>query len=65
VLGEKAWGQDTGWIDFTGVTIDSGGVFHGSTALQSTFGTMTFDCANCSVRTTWRASGSIGRQHRG
>jgi hypothetical protein len=53
-LGGYAWGQNSGWISFTGVTIDSGGVFHGSTITQSVFGTMTFDCGNCSVVTSWR-----------
>jgi hypothetical protein len=60
VLGGFAWGQDTGWVDFTGVTIDASGVFHGHTVAQSIFGTMTFDCTNCSVRTTWRAGTASG-----
>jgi hypothetical protein len=38
-----AWGANTGWIYFAGVTIDSNGLFHGSTVPQSLFGTMTFD----------------------
>jgi len=49
VLGGYAWGANTGWINFAGVTIDSNGLFHGSTTAQSLFGTMTFDCAYCNV----------------
>jgi peptidoglycan hydrolase-like protein with peptidoglycan-binding domain len=60
VLGGYAWGENVGWISFTGVTIDSNGVFHGETTAQPTFGTMTFDCTNCSVVTTWRPSTSNG-----
>jgi hypothetical protein len=56
VLGGYAWGANTGWIIFTGVTIDSNGLFHGQTTAQSLFGTMTFDCAYCNVTTTWRSS---------
>ena len=51
-------GEDTGWINFTGVTIDANGVFHGQTVVQSVFGTMTFDCTNCLVETAWRPSTS-------
>lgn len=53
-LGGWAWGANTGWISFSGVTIDSNGVFHGHTVAQNVFGTMTFDCDNCDVVTTWR-----------
>jgi hypothetical protein len=49
VLGGYAWGANTGWINFAGVTIDSNGLFHGSTTAQSLFGTMTFDCAYCNI----------------
>ena len=56
VLGGSAWGTNTGWINFTGVTIDSSGVFHGHTTAQPIFGTMTFDCAYCTVTTTWHAA---------
>jgi len=54
VLAGFAWGQDTGWINFAGVTIDANGAFHGQTVTQSVFGTMTFDCSNCLVKTAWR-----------
>jgi hypothetical protein len=60
VLGGYAWGQNSGWISFTGVTIDINGIFHGSTVAQSVFGTMTFDCTNCLVQTTWRSTTSSG-----
>jgi hypothetical protein len=56
VLGGWAWGADTGWINFSGVTIGTNGVFHGHTVAQSTFGTMTFDCTYCDVATSWRVS---------
>lgn len=60
VLGGYAWGENVGWINFTGVTIDSNGVFQGETVAQPVFGTMTFDCTNCSVVTTWHPSTSSG-----
>ncbi|HUD02408.1 MAG TPA: hypothetical protein VMR46_00085 [Candidatus Paceibacterota bacterium] len=53
-LSGYAWGASTGWISFLGVTIDQQGVFHGHTVAQNIFGTMTFDCDNCKVTTTWR-----------
>lgn len=52
-LGGNAWGEGLGWIDFSGVTIDSAGQFQGS-ATGSLVGTLTFDCDNCDVRTDWR-----------
>lgn len=63
VLGGKAWGENTGWIDFNGITINSStGKFSGTT-ISEAVGTLTFDCANCDVRTDWRpasAGGSVG-----
>ena len=53
-LSGYAWGASTGWISFLGVTIDQQGVFHGRTVAQNIFGTMTFDCTNCDVVTSWR-----------
>jgi hypothetical protein len=55
-LGGYAWGANTGWINFAGITIDSNGLFHGSTVPQSLFGTMTFDCTYCNVTTSWHSS---------
>lgn len=52
-LSGYAWGTNTGWINFSGVTIDANGFFHGRTTAQNIFGTMTFDCANCSVNAQW------------
>lgn len=52
-LGGFAWGAALGWIDFSGVSIDGTGNFHG-TATGSIVGTLTFDCANCTVSTDWR-----------
>lgn len=59
-LGGYAWGQNTGWISFLGVTIDSNGVFHGRTVAQNIFGTMTFDCTNCDVVSSWRPGSANG-----
>ena len=59
VLSGYAWGESIGWIDFSGVSIDTNGLFHGHTVAQNIFGTMTFDCTNCSVITTWRKSAPI------
>ncbi len=57
-LSGKAWGQNTGWINFNGVTINTAtGKFLG-TATSEAAGTITFNCANCDVRTTWRPSSS-------
>jgi hypothetical protein len=61
-LGGWDWGQNTGWISFSGVTIDGNGAFHGSTVAQSVFGTMTFDCTKCSVVTSWRPTAVSGRR---
>jgi hypothetical protein len=59
-LGGYAWGANTGWISFSDVTIDTNGVFHGHTVAQNVFGTMTFDCVNCKVATSWRPTTSGG-----
>ena len=53
-LSGKAWGQDTGWIEFTGVSINSSGVFTGQTASSPIAGIINFSCANCLVTTSWR-----------
>ena len=54
VLSGNAWGQNTGYISFSGVSINSSGVFTG-TATGTIIGSLTFDCTNCHVVTTWRA----------
>lgn len=52
VLGGSAWDTFKGWVSFTGVTIDSSGRFHGkAVGIKET---ISFDCANCDVRTDWR-----------
>ena len=60
-LSGSAWGENTGWIDFSGVTIDSSGVFSGYASGDET-GQVSFNCANtnaCSsqdfkLSTDWR-----------
>lgn len=60
VLGGSAWGENTGYIDFTGVTIDGSGFFHGD-ANNPITGQISFNCANTSscgssdfkVQTDW------------
>lgn len=56
-LGGFAWGEGAGWISFSGVTIDDSGHFQGQSvggAVNGASYTITFDCANCDVRTDWR-----------
>ena len=52
-LGGFAWSEGEGWLSFTGVSIDGNGYFNGTATGDDS--TLTFDCANCSVRTDWRA----------
>lgn len=52
-LSGYAWGAGLGWINFDNVSINSSGKFTG-TASNAIAGTITFDCANCSVKTDWR-----------
>jgi uncharacterized repeat protein (TIGR01451 family) len=60
VLSGQAWGENTGYIDFAGVTIDSSGEFIGS-ASNTILGTISFNCVNSAscgssdfkVETTW------------
>lgn len=52
-LSGYAWSSGLGWINFAGVTINSSGKFVG-TASGVNIGTLTFDCANCSVVTDYR-----------
>lgn len=52
-LSGMAWSAGTGFIDFTGVTINTSGKFTGS-AQGILFGRLNFDCANCSVITDYR-----------
>jgi len=52
-LSGNAWGEGTGWINFSGVSIDCSGNFSGS-ATGDIVGTVTFDCTNCAVSTDYR-----------
>ncbi len=52
-LSDMAWGSNIGWVDFSGVKINSNGVFSGTSTTDS-LGSLTFDCANCKVSTSWR-----------
>jgi len=56
-LSGKAWAEGTGWIDFTGVTVNSSGVFAG-TAVGDNDADIYFSCDNCNVTTDWRPASS-------
>jgi len=56
-LSGSAWGDNIGWIDFNNVSIDKTGKFKGIATTQNK-GSINFNCANCSVKTSW-SSGSI------
>ena len=56
ILSGYAWGQELGWIDFSGVTINSSGQFAGE-ATGDSVGIINFDltkCTNCGVKTDWK-----------
>ncbi len=55
-LSGYGWGSGFGRVNFSGVSINAGGVFTG-TATGVVIGTVTFDCANCHVTTDYRPSG--------
>ena len=54
-----AWGERLGSIDFSGVTIDALGKFHGQ-ATGKLAGIITFDCDYCGVTTDWRQAPAAG-----
>ena len=55
ILGGYAWSGTLGWINFSGAKIDSSGKFTGTIGTSgSTAGRISFDCANCDVKTDWR-----------
>lgn len=64
-LSGYAWGEGIGYIDFSGVTIDASGYFHGY-ATATISGKISFNCANgnsCGssdfkVQTDWRPANS-------
>jgi hypothetical protein len=54
-----SWYEQLGWIDMTGVSINSSGTFTGTAGTADTNGgRIKFDCTNCNVSTTWRPSSS-------
>lgn len=53
-LSGSAWGQNVGWVDFDGVSINSEGLFRG-VAYGDVIGSLSFDCGQCLVLTDWRA----------
>jgi hypothetical protein len=54
-LSGYAWSAGTGFINFSGVVINSQGVFTGQ-AQGPVYGRINFDCSTCSVKTDWRSS---------
>jgi len=52
-LSGYAWGENLGWINFSGVSIDSNGNFSGIATGDNT-SQISFNCANCQVKTDWR-----------
>lgn len=65
-LGGSAWGKNIGWIDFTGVTINSSGEFLGYATVKTDSSVISFNCINTSscaqadfkVKTDWRPASS-------
>ncbi len=58
-LSGYAWGEGVGWFGFSGITIDSNGLFHGISNGPDGR-SFTFDCDQCSVKTDWRPVGVRG-----
>jgi hypothetical protein len=50
-----AWSEGVGFIDFTGVSINSSGKFTGQ-AYGAQYGRINFDCSTCNVVTDWRTT---------
>lgn len=60
-LSGYAWGGVVGWINFSGVTINSSGRFVGITNGDNTnVGRVNFDCTYCAVQTDWRPASARG-----
>lgn len=59
VLSGSAWGENAGWINFSGVNIDCSGKFAGS-ATGDVVGTVNFSCPNCNVQTDWTPTSGCG-----
>jgi hypothetical protein len=66
ILSGSAWGSNLGWINFSGVTINTSGEFLGYATLESDSSQINFNCANAStctsadfkVATDWRPASS-------
>lgn len=56
-LSGKAWLEGIGWINFSGVSISSTGVFSG-TATGDNSTSFNFSCDHCSMTTDWRPASS-------
>lgn len=56
-LSGYAWGENIGWVDFNNVKIDNLGRFHGEIKTNN-YGSISFKCNYCDVRTNWRFSES-------
>ncbi len=52
-LSGKAWIEGTGWINFSGVTVSSSGVFSGTASGDNSV-SINFNCTHCNVTTDWR-----------
>ncbi len=52
-LGGFAWDESRGWVSFSGVTINSSGVFQGEATGANGYA-INFSCSNCDVVTAWR-----------
>lgn len=61
VLSGFAWSAGAGFIDFSGVTINTSGKFTGQ-AQGAIYGRINFDCSTCNVVTDWRPA-SMQRQN--
>ncbi len=57
VLSGSAWGENIGWVNFTGVTINGSGIFTGAATGDNT-GIVNFSCLHCLVQTDWRPASS-------
>lgn len=66
-VGGQAWGENTGYIDFSGVSISGTGEFEGN-ATNAVLGTISFNCSNTSscgssdfkVQTSWLPTAGSG-----
>jgi len=58
-LSGSAWSNGTGFINFSGVTVNSSGIFSG-TAIGDNSVSINFGCSSCSVTTDWRPISSRG-----